>query len=128
MGLQRDVASAYTSGPGSSFLRRLFGYIPKDPDCRVTLLGGGQLPTPQSAMHCHGLPVIAVSVLCSQSKIKKRAWVLHECLERVPENVEAAKELLQYGLKGTDLEALLAIGKGEDNGRCVSRMGPRLGL
>ncbi|KAM9062350.1 NBAS subunit of NRZ tethering complex [Sarcophilus harrisii] len=53
------------------------------------------------------------------SKIKKRAWVLHECLERVPENVEAAKELLQYGLKGTDLEALLAIGRGEDDGRFI---------
>ncbi|XP_074051180.1 NBAS subunit of NRZ tethering complex isoform X1 [Macrotis lagotis] len=53
------------------------------------------------------------------SKIKKRAWVLHECLERVPENMEAAKELLQYSLKGTDLEALLAIGKGEDNGRFI---------
>ncbi|KAJ1077714.1 hypothetical protein K5549_011041 [Capra hircus] len=51
------------------------------------------------------------------SKIKKRSWVLHECLERVPENVDAAKELLQYGLKGTDLEALLAIGKGADDGR-----------
>uniref|UniRef100_A0A8C2TJ77 NBAS subunit of NRZ tethering complex n=1 Tax=Coturnix japonica TaxID=93934 RepID=A0A8C2TJ77_COTJA len=51
------------------------------------------------------------------SKIKKRAWVLHECLERVPENVDAAKKLLQYGLKGTDLEALVAIGKGEDGGR-----------
>uniref|UniRef100_A0A8D0HP89 NBAS subunit of NRZ tethering complex n=1 Tax=Sphenodon punctatus TaxID=8508 RepID=A0A8D0HP89_SPHPU len=53
------------------------------------------------------------------SKIKKRSWVLHECLERVPENVDAAKELLQYGLKGTDLEALIAIGKGEDGGRLV---------
>nr|XP_058934214.1 NBAS subunit of NRZ tethering complex isoform X2 [Kogia breviceps] len=51
------------------------------------------------------------------SKIKKRSWVLHECLERVPENVDAAKELLQYGLKGTDLESLLAIGKGADDGR-----------
>lgn len=51
------------------------------------------------------------------SKIKKRSWVLHECLERVPENVDAAKELLQYGLKGTDLEALVAIGKGVDDGR-----------
>ncbi|XP_007471273.1 PREDICTED: neuroblastoma-amplified sequence [Lipotes vexillifer] len=51
------------------------------------------------------------------SKIKKRSWVLHECLERVPETVDAAKELLQYGLKGTDLEALLAIGKGADDGR-----------
>uniref|UniRef100_A0A8C4W7S3 NBAS subunit of NRZ tethering complex n=1 Tax=Gopherus evgoodei TaxID=1825980 RepID=A0A8C4W7S3_9SAUR len=53
------------------------------------------------------------------SKIKKRSWVLHECLERVPENVDAAKELLQYGLKGTDLEALIAIGKGEDDGRFI---------
>ncbi|XP_060044395.1 NBAS subunit of NRZ tethering complex [Erinaceus europaeus] len=51
------------------------------------------------------------------SKIKKRSWVLHECLERVPENVEAAKELLQYGLRGTDVEALLAIGAGADDGR-----------
>ncbi|XP_068136383.1 NBAS subunit of NRZ tethering complex isoform X2 [Hyperolius riggenbachi] len=53
------------------------------------------------------------------SKIKKRSWVLHECLERVPENVDAAKELLMFGLKGTDLEALIAIGKGEDGGRFI---------
>ncbi|KAM5316025.1 NBAS subunit of NRZ tethering complex isoform 2-T2 [Glossophaga mutica] len=51
------------------------------------------------------------------SKIKKRSWVLHECLERVPETVDAAKELLQYGLRGTDLEALVAIGAGADDGR-----------
>uniref|UniRef100_A0A3B4G7Z2 NBAS subunit of NRZ tethering complex n=1 Tax=Pundamilia nyererei TaxID=303518 RepID=A0A3B4G7Z2_9CICH len=54
-----------------------------------------------------------------KSKIRKRSWVLHECVERVPENVDAAKELLQYGLKGTDLEALIAIGKGEDGGRFI---------
>ncbi|XP_063771451.1 NBAS subunit of NRZ tethering complex isoform X2 [Pseudophryne corroboree] len=53
------------------------------------------------------------------SKIRKRSWVLHECLERVPENVDAAKELLMFGLKGTDLEALVAIGKGEDGGRFI---------
>ncbi|XP_075454502.1 NBAS subunit of NRZ tethering complex isoform X2 [Ascaphus truei] len=53
------------------------------------------------------------------SKIKKRSWVLHECLERVPENVDAAKELLMFGLKGTGLEALVAIGKGEDGGRFI---------
>ncbi|XP_005160753.1 NBAS subunit of NRZ tethering complex isoform X1 [Danio rerio] len=53
------------------------------------------------------------------SKIKKRSWVLHECVERVPENVDAAKELLQYGLKGTDLEALIAIGAREDQGRFI---------
>ncbi|XP_056150441.1 LOW QUALITY PROTEIN: NBAS subunit of NRZ tethering complex [Lampris incognitus] len=53
------------------------------------------------------------------SKIRKRSWVLHECAERVPENVDAAKELLQYGLKGTDLEALIAIGNREDGGRFI---------
>ncbi|XP_062267282.1 NBAS subunit of NRZ tethering complex [Platichthys flesus] len=53
------------------------------------------------------------------SKIRKRSWVLHECAERVPENVDAAKELLQYGLKGTDLEALIAIGNKEDGGRFI---------
>uniref|UniRef100_A0A8K9X841 NBAS subunit of NRZ tethering complex n=1 Tax=Oncorhynchus mykiss TaxID=8022 RepID=A0A8K9X841_ONCMY len=53
------------------------------------------------------------------SKIHKRSWVLHECVERVPENVDAAKELLQYGLKGTDLEALIAIGNREDGGRFI---------
>uniref|UniRef100_G3PAX7 NBAS subunit of NRZ tethering complex n=1 Tax=Gasterosteus aculeatus aculeatus TaxID=481459 RepID=G3PAX7_GASAC len=53
------------------------------------------------------------------SKICKRSWVLHECVERVPENVDATKELLQYGLKGTDLEALIAIGNREDGGRFI---------
>ncbi|KAM9317014.1 NBAS subunit of NRZ tethering complex [Gastrophryne carolinensis] len=53
------------------------------------------------------------------SKIKKRSWVLHECLERVPESVDAAKELLMFGLKGTDLEALISIGNGEDGGRFI---------
>ncbi|KAJ3607275.1 hypothetical protein NHX12_026786, partial [Muraenolepis orangiensis] len=53
------------------------------------------------------------------SKIRKRSWVLHECAERVPENVDATKELLQFGLKGTDLEALIAIGNREDEGRFI---------
>lgn len=43
--------------------------------------------------------------------------MLHECLERVPSNVDAMKELLEYGLKGTDLEALIKIGSGRDKGR-----------
>ena len=43
--------------------------------------------------------------------------MLRECLERVPENIDAMRELLQYGLRVTDLEALIAIGKGEDGGR-----------
>ncbi|XP_069742445.1 NBAS subunit of NRZ tethering complex isoform X2 [Narcine bancroftii] len=64
-------------------------------------------------------PVNIASIQDYLSKIKKRSWVLHECVERVPENVDAARELLQYGLKGTDLEALIAIGKREDKGRFI---------
>ena len=52
-----------------------------------------------------------------QSKISKRSWVLRDCLERVPENIDAMKELLLYGLRGTDLEAVIAIGQGEDGRR-----------
>ena len=58
-----------------------------------------------------------ICIFYLQSKISKRAWVLHECLERVPENIDAMTELLQYGLHGTDLPALLAVGRGEDGGR-----------
>lgn len=54
-----------------------------------------------------------------QSKITKRSWVLHECIERVPETIDAAKELLLYGLRGTDLPALISIGKGEDKGKFI---------
>jgi len=49
----------------------------------------------------------------------KRSWVLHECLERVPEDFEAMHELLKYGLRGTDLEAMIALGNRTDNGRSV---------
>jgi len=52
-----------------------------------------------------------------QSKISKRSWVLHECMERMSDKVDAMKELLEFGLKGTDLPALIMIGKGEDKGR-----------
>ncbi|CAG09076.1 unnamed protein product, partial [Tetraodon nigroviridis] len=64
-------------------------------------------------------PVSIASIQDYLSKIRKRSWVLHECVERVPENVDAAKELLQYGLKGTDLEALIAIGNSQDGGRFI---------
>ena len=38
------------------------------------------------------------------SKVSKRNWVLRECIERVPDDVDAARELLLYGLKNTDLQ------------------------
>lgn len=48
-------------------------------------------------------------IVLFQSKIKKRSWVFHECIERIPYNIDAMRELLEFGLKGTDLQALLAI-------------------
>ncbi|KAL3866901.1 hypothetical protein ACJMK2_044151 [Sinanodonta woodiana] len=62
-------------------------------------------------------PVSKASIQDYLSKIKKRAWVLHECMERISESIDAMKELLEFGLHGTDLPALIAIGKGEDHGR-----------
>ncbi|XP_015606385.1 neuroblastoma-amplified sequence [Cephus cinctus] len=52
------------------------------------------------------------------SKVRKRSWVLNECVMRVPETLEAARELLYFGLRGTSLETLVAIGK-DDDGKFV---------
>ncbi|KAF7386326.1 hypothetical protein HZH68_013458 [Vespula germanica] len=48
------------------------------------------------------------------SKVTKRSWVLNECVTRVPDTIEAARELLNFGLKGANLETLLAIGTYDD--------------
>ena len=37
-------------------------------------------------------------------------WVLHECLERVAEDLDSTKTLLKYGLHGTNLSVLVAMG------------------
>lgn len=37
--------------------------------------------------------------------------MLHECLERVPEDLDSTKTLLKYGLHGTDVYVLTALGK-----------------
>jgi len=50
----------------------------------------------------------------------KRSWVLHECLERVPDDFDAMHELLRYGLRGTDVEAMVALGNRTDNGRSAT--------
>ncbi|KAK9304884.1 hypothetical protein QLX08_003941 [Tetragonisca angustula] len=52
------------------------------------------------------------------SKVTKRSWVLHECISRVPDTIEAARELLNFGLKGANLETLIVIGTC-DNGKFV---------
>uniref|UniRef100_A0A8C4QLG4 Uncharacterized protein n=1 Tax=Eptatretus burgeri TaxID=7764 RepID=A0A8C4QLG4_EPTBU len=65
-------------------------------------------------------PVSIISIQDYLTKIRKPEWVLHECLERVPENVDAAKELLLYGLEGTGLDALMALADGERHDRFVT--------
>ncbi|XP_043256899.1 neuroblastoma-amplified sequence-like [Colletes gigas] len=52
------------------------------------------------------------------SKVTKRSWVLHECVTRVPDTIEAVRELLNFGLKGANLETLVAIGEC-DNGKFI---------
>lgn len=52
-------------------------------------------------------------VLLLQSKVKNRLWVLNECVERVPEDYEAAKQLLRYGLHGTDAKVVETVGRGK---------------
>ncbi|XP_047117537.1 NBAS subunit of NRZ tethering complex-like isoform X2 [Schistocerca piceifrons] len=53
------------------------------------------------------------------SKITKRSWVLRECIERVPESFAAARELLEFGLKGINLETVVAVGEGIDGGHFI---------
>ncbi|CAN7992702.1 unnamed protein product [Ixodes hexagonus] len=58
------------------------------------------------------------------SKITKRTWVLHECLERVPNSLKAARELLEFGLRGTDVEAVATAGESTDEGRFIANSTP----
>ncbi|XP_069188396.1 NBAS subunit of NRZ tethering complex-like isoform X2 [Procambarus clarkii] len=63
--------------------------------------------------------VTVASIQDYLAKIHKRSWVLAECVSRVPENIDAARELLMYGLRGTDLEAIIAIGNETDDGEFI---------
>ena len=53
------------------------------------------------------------------SKIKRRAEVIRECLETVPDDIDAARELLRYGLRATDLEALVALNNNSEDDGCL---------
>ncbi|XP_035662778.1 neuroblastoma-amplified sequence-like [Branchiostoma floridae] len=61
----------------------------------------------QKQWHKH--PVSISSIQDYLTKIQKRRWVLHECLERVPEDIDAARELLEYGLSRSDVDTLLTL-------------------
>ena len=60
-------------------------------------------------------PATIASIHDYLSKVSKRNWVLRECLERVPNDVDAARELLLYGLKNTDLDVVADVeGRDQD--------------
>lgn len=54
------------------------------------------------------------------AKVSKRSWVLNECKTRVPDNIEAARELLKFGLRGANLGTLIAINDDDDDGKFKS--------
>ena len=58
-------------------------------------------------------------------KVRRRATVLKECLETIPQDIDAARELLRYGLSGTDLESLIAMAE-TDGGEFTRSDGERV--
>lgn len=64
-------------------------------------------------------PATVASIHDYLSKVTKRNWLLRECLERVPNDVDAARELLLYGLKNTDLAVVAG-----DTGSAESKWSP----
>ncbi|RVE47807.1 hypothetical protein evm_007562 [Chilo suppressalis] len=45
------------------------------------------------------------------SKVSKKIWAVHQCVDRLPETLPAAKELLQFGLELTNERILHEINK-----------------
>lgn len=72
----------------------------------------------QKQWHSHAISETTIKDYLS--KIKKRSWILHECEERLPVNIETTKYLLEFGLAGTDLDVL--VNKSEDNRFLISRV------
>eukprot|EP00794_Sanderia_malayensis_P009896 gene9896-10909_t len=54
-------------------------------------------------------PMTVISIKDYLSKIKSRFWVLNECVQRVPDDLDTLKHLLQYGLLGTSLSVIQAV-------------------
>ncbi|XP_063549140.1 NBAS subunit of NRZ tethering complex-like [Cydia strobilella] len=48
------------------------------------------------------------------SKVSKKIWAVHQCVDRLPETLPAAKELLHFGLKLTNEEILHEINKDKE--------------
>ena len=53
------------------------------------------------------------------TKVKRRSLVLRECLNTVPNDVDAIRALLEYGLKETDLVVLEMMSRDDNEGRMI---------
>lgn len=60
-------------------------------------------------------PIKKSTIVDYLSKIKKRSWILHECLTRVSADIDTTKYLIDFGLRGTDVDSLIAIANEDDN-------------
>ncbi|KAJ8735252.1 hypothetical protein PYW07_006872 [Mythimna separata] len=56
-------------------------------------------------------PVSTDAIQNYLSKVSKKIWAVHQCVDRLPETLPAAKELLQFGLELTDETILDEINK-----------------
>ena len=55
------------------------------------------------------------------TKVKRRSLVLRECLNTVPNDVDAIRALLEYGLKETDLVVLEMMARDDNEGRLIKQ-------
>ncbi len=60
-------------------------------------------------------PISKNTIVDYLSKIKKRSWILQECMQRVSPSIDTTKYLIDFGLRGTDLDSLIAIKEADDN-------------
>lgn len=56
-------------------------------------------------------PVSTEAIQKYLSKVSKKIWAVHQCVDRLPETLPAAKELLQFGLELTNERILAEINK-----------------
>ncbi|XP_037298727.1 neuroblastoma-amplified sequence isoform X2 [Manduca sexta] len=56
-------------------------------------------------------PVSTEAIQKYLSKVSKKIWAVHQCVDRLPETLPAAKELLQFGLELTNEKIMNEINK-----------------
>ncbi|XP_062524518.1 NBAS subunit of NRZ tethering complex [Bombyx mori] len=60
-------------------------------------------------------PVSTEAIQKYLSKVSKKIWAVHQCVDRLPETLPAAKELLQFGIQLTNERILDEINTNSEN-------------